>query len=34
VDTDDELRGSLFNAMIENRVWVAKRKVPENKVRS
>jgi hypothetical protein len=27
VDTDDELRKSLFNAMIENRVWVAKRLV-------
>jgi hypothetical protein len=34
IDTDDELRRSLFDAMIENRVWVAKRKVPEDKVRS
>jgi len=31
-DNMDELRGRLFNAMISNRVWVAKRKVPENKV--
>jgi hypothetical protein len=32
VDTEDELRASLFNALIENRVWVAKRKVPEDQV--
>jgi hypothetical protein len=32
-DTEDELRAKLFSAMIENRVWVAKRKVPEDKVR-
>jgi hypothetical protein len=31
-DNMDELRRRLFNAMISNRVWVAKRKVPENKV--
>jgi hypothetical protein len=32
LDNDDELRRSLFDAMFENRVWVAERKVPENKV--
>jgi hypothetical protein len=32
IDTFDELRRSLFNAMIENRVWVAKRRVLENKI--
>jgi hypothetical protein len=33
-DTEDELRRSLFDAMCENRVWVARRQVPEDKVRS
>jgi hypothetical protein len=33
-DEEDELRRSLFNALTENRVLVAKRKVPEDKVRS
>jgi hypothetical protein len=34
IDTEDELRRSLFEALFERRVWVAKRKVPEDKVRS
>jgi hypothetical protein len=34
VDTEDELRRSLFNALCENRVWVAKRKVPAEDVMS
>lgn len=34
VDNEDDLRGSLFNALCENRVWVATRKVPEGKVHS
>lgn len=33
-DDEGELRRSLFDAMIENRVWVAQRKVPEDKVRA
>jgi hypothetical protein len=33
-DAEDELRAKLFNALIENRVWVAKRKVSEDKVLS
>jgi hypothetical protein len=33
-DTEDELRGSLFQALCENRVWVATRKVPQDKVKS
>jgi hypothetical protein len=32
-DEEDELRRSLFDALLENRVWVAKRKMPEDKVR-
>ena len=32
VDTDDDLRRSLFDAMCENRVWVAKRRVAEDEV--
>jgi len=32
VDDDDELRRSLFDAMIENRVWVAKRRVAADEV--
>ena len=34
VDNEDELRRSLFNALCENRVWVAKRKVPAEDVLS
>lgn len=34
LDNDDELRGELFDAMFENRVWVAKRRVPEDTIRS
>lgn len=33
LDNDDELRRSLFDALIENRVFIAKRKVRENKIR-
>lgn len=33
-DTEDELRRSLFDALCENRVWVAKRKVPKEDVHS
>lgn len=33
VDSEGELRGSLFNALFENRVFVAERKVPAEKVR-
>jgi hypothetical protein len=33
-DTEDELRRSLFDALCENRVWVAKRKVLAEKVLS
>jgi len=33
VDTEDELRRSLFDALFENRVFVAERKVPTDKVR-
>ena len=32
VDTDDEFRKSLFDAMCENRVWVAKRRVAEDEI--
>jgi hypothetical protein len=32
IDLEDELRRSLFNALCENRVWVAKRKVSQDKV--
>lgn len=32
VDLDDDLRKSLFDAMCENRVWVAKRRVAENEI--
>jgi hypothetical protein len=32
VDLDDDLRKSLFDAMCENRVWVAKRQVAENEI--
>ena len=31
--TEDELRRSLFDALFENRVFVAERKVPADKVR-
>ena len=34
IDEMDELRRSLFNSMIENRVFVAKRRVPEDKLHS
>lgn len=34
IDTEDELRRSLFKALFENRVFVAERKVPADKVRS
>jgi hypothetical protein len=33
-DNEDELRKSLFDALCENRVWVAKRKVQESKLRA
>lgn len=32
LDTDDDLRRSLFDAMCENRVWVAKRRVAEDEI--
>jgi hypothetical protein len=34
VDKEDELRLALFNALCENRVWVATRKVPQENVKS
>jgi hypothetical protein len=33
IDTEDELRRALFDALFENRVFVAERKVPADKVR-
>jgi hypothetical protein len=33
IDTEDELRANLFQAFFDNRVWVAERKIPEDKVR-